>query len=173
MDNRLMKKLFPLFLALVLANSIVFSAFASEESEERSLVFMLGGAAERSVSGVSINTGPTVAAEFMAIEDWLEIEIGTQYLSSTYPHALGGQILFKKPFEVAHNIELMVGAGPAMKHATSGVDQINRYAISFAADLMVWTSKNIGWFIGPEYSYGVGTSSERSVGLSVGLLFGL
>jgi hypothetical protein len=168
-----MKKRLLIFLATLLMGMTSLPALAAEESEGHALVLMLGGAAEKIVSEATSNVGPTASVEFLVIEDLLEIELGTQYLSSSYPHTLGGQILFKKPFEVTHNIELMVGAGPAITHATSGASPINQYGISFALDLMVWTSKEMGWFISPEYNYGVGASSERSIGLSLGLMFGL
>lgn len=168
-----MKKRALIFLASVSMGMTSLPALAAEDSEGHALVLMLGGVAEKSASEVTSSVGPTASIEFLVIEDLLEIELGAQYLSSRYPHTLGGQILFKKPFEVTHNIELMVGAGPAITHATSGASPINQYGISFAVDLMVWNSKEMGWFISPEYNYGVRASSERSIGLSLGLMFGL
>jgi hypothetical protein len=161
----------------VFAISLFFSligsyAFAQDEDGDHSVVWMLGGAIDQNVSESRTNLGPTVSAEFNVIDDWLEVEVGTQFLTTKSPHELGGQVIFKKPFQLSPDVEFMVGAGPTIDRPTSGY-QGNQYGVALAMDLMVWTTKDLGWFVSPEYNYGVGISKDRSIGLSVGLIFGM
>jgi len=55
-----------------------------------------------------------LAIEFTAIEHQLEIEVGAQFLSTSNPKKLGAQIISKKPLELAQDVELGLGPGPAI-----------------------------------------------------------
>ena len=114
-----------------------------------------------------------MAVEFTAIEFQLEIEVGTQYLSTSNPKELGAQIIFKKPFELASDIELGVGLGPAIWRKTSSPNNSLQSGIVFVADFMFWTTKKVGWYLSPSYTYGTSSGAERVIGLSVGLLFSM
>ncbi len=64
--------------------------------------------------------------------------------------------------------------GPQIGRKYRGVDTGTSFGVAFALDLMFWPTKNIGWYISPEFGYGIGKSNgERSIGASVGIEFGL
>ena len=114
-----------------------------------------------------------MAFEFTAIEHQLEIEVGTQYLSTSNPKELGAQVIFKKPFDLAQDIELGIGLGPAIWRKTSSSSNSLQSGVAFVADFMFWTTKKVGWYLSPSYTYGTSGGAERVIGLSVGLLFSM
>ena len=95
--------------ALAFASSIHSSAVGAEESiDDHTLILLVGPAMEKNTVDGSKAYGTSLAVEFTAIEHQLDIEVGTQYLSTPNPKELGAQIIFKKPFELASDIELGV-----------------------------------------------------------------
>jgi len=160
--------------ALAFASSIHSSAVMAEESiDDHSLILLVGRATEKNTIDGSKAYGTSVAVEFTAIEHQLAIEIGGQYLSTSSPKELGAQIIFKKPFELASDIELDVGLGPAIWRKTSSPSNSLQTGIAFVADFMFWTTKKVGWYLSPGYIYGTSSGAERVIGLSVGLLFSM
>jgi hypothetical protein len=160
--------------ALAFALSTHSSAVRSEESiDDHSLILLVGTAMEKNTVDGSKAYGTSLALEFTAIEHQLEIEIGGQYLSTSNPKELGGQIIFKKPFELASDIELGVGLGPAIWRKTSSPSSGLQSGVAFVADFMFWTTKKVGWYLSPSYTYGMSSGAERVIGLSVGLLFSM
>jgi len=145
---------------------------AHDAHDGPSMIFTLGPVLDRSLTDKKTTYGSSVGLEFTAIEHQLEIEVGAQYLSSSSPRVLGGVILFKKPFELSHGVELEIGLGPSIsrKISPSGGWQSG---ITFSPELMIWPTKKIGWYISPEYNRSLGKDAEKSVGLSIGLLFPL
>ncbi len=142
--------------------------------ENHSIVLQLSPAVERNLGNKTFSRGGTVAVEFTPVEDVLEIETGVTALSSAGQRELSGEILFMKPFRLSTATELMVGMGPQAGRKFRGADTGTSFGIAFAMDMMFWPAKNLGWYIGPEYGYGVGKSSgERSIGASIGIEFGL
>jgi len=162
--------LFALAFALSIHGPVVRAA---ESVDEHSLILLVGPAIEKNTVDGSKAYGASLAFEFTAIEHQLEIEVGTQYLSTSNPKELGAQIIFKKPFELASDIELGVGLGPAIWRKTSSSSNNLQSGVAFVADFMFWTTKKIGWYISPNYTYGTSSSAERVIGLSAGLLFSL
>ena len=160
--------------ALALASSIHSWVVSAEESvNEHSLILLVGPAMEKSTFDGSKAYGTSLAFEFTAIEHQLEIEVGTQYLSTSNPKELGIQIIFKKPFELAKDIELGIGLGPAIWRKTSSPSNNLQSGISCVADFMFWTTKKIGWYLSPSYTHGTSSGAERVIGLSIGLLFSI
>jgi len=160
--------------ALAFASSIHSSVARAEESnDDQSLILLVGPAMEKSTVDGSKASGASLAFEFMAIKNQLEIELGTQYLSTSNPKELGAQLIFKKPFELAQDIELGVGLGPAIWRKTSSPNNDLQSGVNFVADFMFWTTKKVGWYISPSYTYGTSSGAERLLGLSVGLLFSM
>ena len=160
--------------ALAFASSIHGSAVGAEESiDDHTLILLVGPAMEKNTVDGSKAYGTSLAVEFTAIEHQLEIEVGTQYLSTPNPKELGAQIIFKKPFELASDIELGVGLGPAIWRKTSSPNNSLQSGIVFVADFMLWTTKKVGWYLSPSYTYGTSSGAERVIGLSVGLLFSM
>jgi hypothetical protein len=128
---------------------------------------------EKASPNGSKSYGTSLAFEFIAIENQLEIEVGAQYLSSSRPKEMGAQIIFKKPFELAPNVELGLGLGPAFSREIGSPSNTIKKGITFAADFMFWNTKRVGWYLSPGYTYGIGANSEKSFGVSIGLLFGI
>ena len=162
-----------LFVVFLLTSAYVSSVFADNSGEEHSLILLLGPAMEKSTSDGSKAYGTYLGLEFTAIEHQLEIEVGTQYLSTSNPKELGGFVIFKKPFELAKDVELGLGMGPAVWRKTSSANNGLQTGITFVADFMFWTTKEVGWYISPGYTYGFTGGGERSVGISAGLLFSM
>lgn len=148
-------------------------ANAEEEADEHRMMLLVGPSLEKNLVDGSKSIGTYMALEFTAIENELEIEVGSQYLSAASPKEIGGAVIFKKPFELAPGVELALGLGPTVWRKTSSPNNGIQYCVSFASDFMFWSSKRVGWYLSPGYTYGVGHSTERSLGVSAGLLFAL
>lgn len=169
-----MKAIKVVLFALALVSSIYSAVVNAEESmDDHSLILLVGPAMEKSTVDGSKAYGTALAFEFTAIEHQLEIELGTQYLSTSNPKELGAQIIFKKPFELAQDIELGVGLGPAIWRKTSSPGNSLQSGVAFVADFMFWTTKKLGWYLSPSYTYGTSGGADRSAGVSVGLLFSI
>ena len=161
-------------LALALASSVHGTAASAKEStDDRQLILLVGPATEKSLVDGSTAYGTSLAVEFTAVEHQLEIEVGAQYLSSSNPKELGAQIIFKKPLELAQDVELGLGLGPAIWRKTSSPNNSLQLGVTFVADFMFWTTKKVGWYISPSYIYGIGGNAERTLGISAGLLFSM
>ena len=133
----MMRKLFKYLLAVFfLATGMQTYAVAEEAHEEHSMILTLGPVLDRSLTDKKTTYGSSVGLEFTAIEHQLEIEVGAQYLSSASPRVLGGVVLFKKPFELSHGVELEIGLGPSIsrKISPSGGWQSG---ITFSPELML------------------------------------
>jgi len=169
-----MKAIRVVLFAFAFASSIHSTVVSAEESfDDHSLILLVGPAMEKSTVDGSKAYGASLAFEFTAIENQLEIEVGTQYLSTPNPKEFGAQLIFKKPFELAQDIELGVGLGPATWRKINSTSNNLQLGVAFVADFMFWTTKKVGWYISPSYTYGTSNSSERLLGLSVGLLFSI
>jgi hypothetical protein len=163
------------FSALAAFAAISTSAFAQDtEPVEHSFVLEIAPAAESNLGGdKSSSFGGSIGIEVTPIENLLELEFGLSRLGQGDKREYGGDILFKKPFRLSHNIEFMVGMGPQWGRKFSGEDKGTSHALEFAVDLMVWTTKDVGWYVEPSYGYGLGNSKgARSVGVAGGLLIG-
>jgi hypothetical protein len=161
-------------LALVFVSSMHSVVVSAEESgDDHALILLVGPAMEKSTVDGSKAYGTSLAFEFTAIEHQLEIEVGTQYLSSSNPKEVGAQLIFKKPFELAQDVELGLGLGPAIWRKTSAPNNSLQSGVAFVADFMFWTTKKVGWYVSPSFTYGTSNSAEKLLGLSVGLLFSM
>jgi hypothetical protein len=154
-----------LFAVLLLIPAI---ARAEEKDKEPFAILELGGAGEWGLQNGGAGFGPSVAAEFDVIKEWLEIEAGfTPLFSTGYPE-WSTDFLFKKPFTLSNTVEFMVGAGPEWTYTNAG----GKIAAEFALDFMFWPwpERKFGWFIEPTYSYSLNRDHEQSLAVSVGLL---
>jgi hypothetical protein len=140
------------------------AAFAGEK--EPTAIVEIGGAGEWSLTDHAGRFGPTVAVEVTPIPEWLEIETGITSLLGRGGTEWSADLLFKKPFTLSDKVEFMIGAGPEWKINTHSV------AVEGVLDFMFWPTadRKLGWFLEPSYSYDLGSSHEKSVGLSAGIL---
>jgi hypothetical protein len=150
---------------------LLFSnAALAEDKKEPLAVFSVGPAGEWSLTDRAFSKGPSVAVEFTLIKEWLEVEIGASKLFRPGHSEWETEAIFKKPFDLSETAEYMIGLGPVW---TVAKGEPSKVGVVFAADFMFWTTpeKKFGWFIEPSYSILQG--GEKSLGVSVGLLFGV
>ncbi|HWW84761.1 MAG TPA: hypothetical protein VNZ26_14225 [Vicinamibacterales bacterium] len=166
-------------LALVLVTPVVLYAqsgpesrkTAAEEFEDHAVVFEIGAAGDWSRSE-GFHPGGTFAFEVTPIENWLELEVGITAIRADTGTEMPFDVLFKKPWRLSREIELMVGAGPEVIHAT-GADHATFWGLESVIDVMFWPKRNVGWYLEPGYelTFRDGTH-HNGLGFSAGLLIG-
>jgi hypothetical protein len=157
-----------------LVSLILFASVAAAEDDrdvDHGLVVEIGTAGEWPLNGERPNFGGSVAAEVTPIENWLELEFGLSTLGTAGYSELSGDILFKKPFRLSPTVEFMVGAGPSLSQTLNGPERGETLNAELALDLMVWQTKNLGWFIEPTWSVNP-RNGAQSAAVTVGLLIG-
>jgi hypothetical protein len=118
--------------------------------------------------------GGTLAAEVTPIERWLELEAGVTALGSNSRREVSTDLLFKKPFQFSPTVEFMAGAGPDLSWNLTGSQRTPSLAAELALDFMFWPTRNLGWYVEPSCDLaGLGRESDRSLGLTAGLIVGL
>ncbi len=142
---------------------------ARAEDKEPVAVVALGGAGEWGFPGGNFSRGPSLAVEFALIKEWVEVEVGGAKLMRRGNSEWETEVVFRKPFTLSETAEFMIGLGPRW---TKGTGEGWKVGTTFMADFMFWSSpeRKYGWFVEPSYSISKG---ERSMGVSVGLLFGI
>ena len=147
--------------------ALLFLDAARAEEKEPTAIIELGGAGEWGFPSTS-RFGPAAAVEFTPIRDWLEIEAGVSPLFGGGRTEWDADVLFKKPFTLSDEVELMIGVGPAWSFSREGT----KIAGEAALDFMFWPTpdRKFGWFLEPSYSYSFSAGHERSLGVSAGLL---
>ena len=88
------------------------SAPVQAEDKEPIAVLELGGASEWGLGAARPSYGPSVAAEFTTIKDWLEIEPGIGPLFNDGHPEWTASVIFRKPFDLSKTIEFEPGVGP-------------------------------------------------------------
>ena len=154
-----------------LATALLLSAHSASAAEMEPLAVLgLGAAFERGSTEAQFSRGPSASVEFNVIKDWLEIEVGTSKLFRRGHSELEAEVVFRKPFDLSETTEFMVGLGPMWTRAKG---EGTKTGTTFMLDFMFWSSreKKYGWFIEPSYSITKG--NERTLAVSVGLLFGV
>jgi hypothetical protein len=157
-------------IALLMTPSLAAAQEKKNEKDNDPLaVIALGAAGEWGFPGSKFSRGPSAAVEFSLIKDWVEVEIGGARLFRRGVAEWEGEVVFRKPFTLSETTEFMIGLGPIWTKASG---EPTKLGTTFMADFMFWSSpeKKYGWFIEPSYSVSGG---ERSLGVSVGLIFGI
>jgi hypothetical protein len=139
-----------------------------EAAEHRDLILEVAPAGEWGLGDDGKRSfGPSFALAVTPIEHQLEVEFG---LTPMFDHGKAdweGEIVFKKPFELSKNLELLVGIGP--QWATPS----NSFGAVAKLDLVYWKTPKIGLFVEPSYSYAFNGGHEQSLTLKAGILFAL
>jgi hypothetical protein len=151
------------------------NTLARGEDKETVAVLELGGVPSWSLKGEGRSFGPTVAVEFTAIDNWLELEAGVTPLFSRHSREWSTDLLFKKPWTLSPKTEFMLGIGPEWIHRKEKGVITNSLGIGIAPDFMFWrsTKHRLGWYIEPTYEYDFGRGHEQSISIAVGLLIGI
>jgi hypothetical protein len=152
--------------ALVAALVLCDGAAWAEDRDEPGVRVQIGGAGEWSRDDKAGRFGPTLALEFTAIPQWLEIEAGLTSLFGSGTTDWSGELLFKKSFDLTDKIEFEVGLGPEWRINSKSV------AAEAVLELIYWPTpgRTFGWFVEPSWSYDFGSGHEQSFGLSLGVL---
>lgn len=152
---------------LALASGPAFGQEHAGSEPSRDLVLEIGTAAEVGLGDGKASFGPSFALAVTPIEHQLEIEFGLTPMINHGSAEWEGEIVFKKPFELSKNVELLVGVGP--EWATPS----NSFGAVAKLDLVYWRTPQYGWFVEPSYSYGFNHDHEQNLTLKVGLLVAL
>jgi hypothetical protein len=145
------------------------AAHGADKEKEPSAILEIGGASEWSLQNGAAGLGPSVAVEFDAIKEWLELEAGfSPLLRKGNSPEWSTDLLFKKPFTLSNTVEFMIGAGPEWTYT----DRSNKFAAAFALDFMFWPwpDRKLGWFLEPTYTYSFSKGHEQAAAISAGLL---
>ncbi|SPE30580.1 conserved exported hypothetical protein [Burkholderiales bacterium] len=162
----------PIALAICL---MMWSAMATAQEaaeDDHSAVLEAGAAGEHSVSGGSSRFGAAVGVEVTPIENWLEVEFGVAALRGSGATEISSDLVFKVPYRLSPTAEFMIGLGPFVSRTVNSPDASTAHGIEVALDFMFWPHKEFGWYLEPSWSRAAG-SGERTIGVTIGLLFGL
>jgi hypothetical protein len=149
------------WLAIALSSSMPLQA----EEKEPIAVLELGGASEWGLRAARPSYGPSAAAEFTAIKDWLEVEPSIAPLFNDGHAEWTASVIFRKPFEVSKTIEFEPGIGP--EWSSDG-----KVAGVLSLHFTIWSTpaQKFGWFVEPTYSCSFSSGHEQALGMAVGLL---
>ena len=149
---------------------------AQAPDKEAAAILELGGAVSHSLTEGGTSLGPNIAVEFMAVQHWLELEVGITPLFRTHRTAeWSSDVLFKRPWELSKHVEFMAGIGPEWIHTRQAGTGRNALAAEAVVDFMFWPgpNKRFGFFVEPGYEYRLGLAHENSVGFTAGLLIAI
>jgi len=148
------------------------SAQAAENEKEAAAELELGAAAEWAVPGGGFSFGPSVGIEYTLVKDWLEVELEVSPLFGGGRTDWDTEFVFKKPYTLSEQIEVMPGIGPAWLYKTGRDGTSNSLGAVALIDFQIWPTRerNFGWFIEPTYGYDFGREHEQSLGVTFGLL---
>jgi len=143
-----------------------------EEAIEHAIILGVGGAVEFELGDRSFHPGANVFAEYEAIENWLEFELGASMLSAEGGVEMPIDFLLKKPFRLSRNVEFMVGLGLEIV-GVSGTKRNGTFGgTELALDLMFWPLNRIGLWVEPSYGVVFRSETSRGMGSTGGVIFG-
>ena len=160
-------------LTFVLVSAL--EAFAQSPQKDPVAILEFGGAASVNLKDGTSSYGPSFAVECTPIEDWLEIEAGTTPFFRARSTEWDTDAIFKKPWTLSREAELMAGIGPEWVHTNEPGAKPNSIAGEAALDLMFWPGgkHRFGWYIEPSYDYNFMRGHEQSISVSGGFLIAL
>jgi len=152
---------------LAVASAPAFGQEHAGSEPSHDLVLEIGAVAEAGLGDGKASFGPSFALAVTPIEHQLEIEFGLAPMVNNGSTEWEGEIVFKRPFELSDNVELLVGVGPEWATPSSSFGAVAKL------DLVYWTTPQYGWFVEQSYSYGFNHDHEQNLTLKVGLLVAL
>jgi hypothetical protein len=157
--------------ALIACAALALSAVAAfAADEEHSIVLEIGGAGDWGFHGGAAY-GPDIGLEFTVIKGVLEVATGVTPLISKGNAEIGTDLIFKKPFELSKQLEMLIGAGPEWIYRSGGESQRNSVAAVVVADFVYSQSPEsaVAIFVEPAYSYDFGRGHEEAFSITAGL----
>lgn len=165
----------PVFGQIALDAPSIHRTEAPKDADDTRAILEIGAATSWDLSGGAATFAPNLAAECTPIENWLELEAGVSPFYTRKSIEWDTDLLFKKPWDLSHKAEFMLGVGPQWAHRTQGGKTTDTFSAELAADFMFWpTGKHrFGWYLEPAYDYSFAGGHQQSVGMSAGLLIGI
>ena len=153
----------------------MFLAAAQAGEKEPSAEIGIGIASEWDAPSRVTIFGLSAAIEYTAIKDWLEIEASVSPLFGKSQTEWNTELVVKKPFSLSDKVEVTFGVGPAWLHKIGGGETTDSAGGVVVLDFQFWPlpERRLGWFLEPSYGYDFGKGHKQSLGVSVGLLFGI
>lgn len=150
------------------------NAFAQQalKQEDHKAVYSVGWTGDWSRDEGMHAAGGTVGLEITPIENRLSIETSVSAIRAKGRTEMPVEVAFRKPWQLAPNLELMAGIAPEVIHRF-GTDGETFGGMSFGGHVMVWPRRNIGWFAEGAYEVTFPREGkEKAVEFSAGLLIG-
>jgi hypothetical protein len=171
--NILSTKRFTVIVGVLLACASRAGAQTAPPAEaDHSIVFELGWASDWSQAEGFHPAGGTLAFEVTPIEHWLELEFGVSAIHADGATEVPVDVLFKKPWTISPQFEFMIGVGPEIIHET-GPEHGTFWGVSSVLDFMFWPSKNVGWYLEPDYEATFRNgATHQGLGMAAGLIIG-
>jgi hypothetical protein len=137
-------------------------------AEEPHYVLGLGGIFALETADRRVNAGGNFFFEMEAIHGWLEIEAGVSVVKAAMGGEVSYDLLFKKPFHLRRDIELMVGLGPQVVQTFGSGTGHTYYGIEGVLDFMFWPSRHFGVWVAPAYDLVVRDRASLAFGTTTG-----
>lgn len=171
-------KLFSLLLLMILPATRLFGQDRLADSlnkKEGIAIGEIGPVFSTDIKSGKSNYGYGAAVETTPVENWLELELGVSSVYSNQYHETDVDFLFKKPWTFSPVLEFMFGVGPQWGHSTSQNITTNSWSGEAALDFMYWPFKKrqFGFYLEPDYVYGLGKVHEQAGEMSAGLLINI
>jgi hypothetical protein len=161
-----------IMLAFVAAFSLTVGAQAAEK--ESIATIELGAASQWAIPDGSSSIGPSIAAEFAALDDKLEIELGVSPLVTHSQTEWNTELIFKAPIFSRNDTEITLGLGPEWQHKIGGGETADSAAGEIQLEFEFWRpDRKWGWFVEPSYGYSFARDHEQSFTLTMGLLIAI
>jgi hypothetical protein len=165
----------PWLVVVAVVLSVEESALADDTKDElpdHTIIVGVGGAAEFESGDRSLHPGANIMVEWDAIENWLELEVGTSVLTADRGVEVPIGLLVKKPFKLARWAEFMVGLGPEVVQVT-GANKGTYFGGEVALDFMFWPwGRHVGLWVEPEYDLVFEPRASSGIGTTGGVLIG-
>jgi hypothetical protein len=117
--------------------------------------------------------GVEASLETTVVKEWLKVELGVSPVFGDDETKWNTELLFKKPFALSENVEVMPGIGPTWIHKIGADGSLyDSVAGTAVVDLVFWPlpERKIGLHVKPNYSYDFGGNHDQSFGVTVGFL---
>jgi hypothetical protein len=148
------------------------TASGSGDDTDHAVVYEIGWAGDWSRKEGLHAKGGSFAFEVTPFERWLEVEVGVTAIRADGSTEIPVDVLFKKPWTISRQVELMIGAGPELIHATDS-EHGTFWGFSSVVDLMFWPTRNVGWYLEPGYEMTFPHGpAHHGLGMAAGLLVG-
>jgi hypothetical protein len=159
---------------LAFAAALLLTASARAEQQDSIGEIELGAAGEWAIPEGGSSIGPSLAAEFAAFHDKLEIEIGVSPLFTRCETEWNTDLVFKVPIFSHDNVDVTFGLGPEWQHKIGGGETGDAGAGEAQLDFQFWRpDRKLGLFVEPSYGYSFARDHEQSFTLTVGLLIAI